>query len=380
MVIYLPFPNLQVVYQMRLTKQNEKKWPVLSWIISKKLHIIIWLVFIFYEAIIVGLINGKFGRLAPYVLYYTLNITTFYVHAHLILALGLSKPKQTAWKLPLLLVAEIIAYFSISICLDYIIIHYTNYTGSRRITLDLVYFSAPLYRCVYFMCFSTGYYFLIRYIKERKKTEELEKQRLNNLIQLAKSENAFLKAQIQPHLLFNTLDFIYQNARESSPVAAETILSLSEMMRYSVDNNKDKDFVLLTEEINQVENLINLHQLRQNHGIGLRFWYDDEIRGIKIIPMVVITLAENMFKHGDLLKEASPAEISIKLGQGKLIIETANLIKEVKDNSGLHSGLENIKKRLNYTYGNDAAFEYATGADHYFRVTLSIIIRKDNQL
>ncbi|QIL41745.1 hypothetical protein G7074_22250 [Pedobacter sp. HDW13] len=96
--------------------------------------------------------------------------------------------------------------------------------------------------------------------------------------------------------------------------------------------------------------------------------------------MVVITLAENMFKHGDLLKEASPAEISIKLGQGKLIIETANLIKEVKDNSGLHSGLENIKKRLNYTYGNDAAFEYATGADHYFRVTLSIIIRKDNQL
>lgn len=365
---------------MSTTKQNENKWPVLSWIASKKLHLIIWVIFIFYEAIIVGLINGKFGRLAPYVLYYTLNIATFYVHAHIILAIGLNKPRQTAWKLPLLLLAEIAVYFGISICLDYIIINYTSYTGSRRITLDLIYFSAPLYRCVYFMSFSTGYYFLTRYIKERKKTEELEKLRLNNLIQLAKSENAFLKAQIQPHLLFNTLDFIYHNARESSPVAAETILSLSEMMRYSVDNNKDKDFVLLAEEINQVENLINLHQLRQNHRIVLRFWYDNEIRGIKIIPMVLITLAENMFKHGELLKEAFPAEISIKAAHGKLIIETANLVKEVKDNSGLHSGLENIKKRLAYTYGNDATFHYAAGADHYFRVTLSFTIRKDNQL
>jgi len=380
MVMYLPFPNLQVVYQMKLTKQKEKKWPVLSWIASKKLHIIIWLVFIFYEAIIVGLINGKFGRLAPYVLYYTLNITTFYIHAHVVLAIGLNKPKQTAWKLPLLLLVEIAAYFSISICLDYIIINYTNYTGSRRITLDLVYFSAPLYRCVYFMCFSTGYYFLTRYIKERKKTEELEKQRLNNLIQLAKSENAFLKAQIQPHLLFNTLDFIYQNARESSPVAAETILSLSEMMRYSVDNNKDKDFVLLAEEINQVENLINLHQLRQNHGIGLRFWYDDEIRHIKIIPMVLITLVENIFKHGDLLNETYPAEISIKAESNKLIIETTNLIKDTKDSSGLNSGLENIKKRLTYTYGKDAEFKYAVTDGNCFSVRLSIILRKDNQL
>ncbi|SDD17062.1 sensor histidine kinase [Pedobacter soli] len=365
---------------MSITKQSTKKWPVLNWIASKKLHLIIWVIFIFYEAIIVGLINGKFGRLTPYVLYYALNITTFYVHAHLILSVSLRNPRQTAWKLPLLLFAEIAAYFCISICLDYIIINYTAYTGSRKITLDLIYFSAPLYRCVYFMCFSTGYYFLIRYIKERKKTEELEKQRLNNLIQLAKSENAFLKAQIQPHLLFNTLDFIYQHARESSPIAAETILSLSEMMRYSVDNNKDKDFVLLAEEINQVENLINLHQLRQNHGISLRFWYDDEIRRIKIIPMVLITLAENMFKHGELLKPAYPAEISIKAEQGKLIIETANLIKEVKDHSGLQAGLENIKKRLAYAYGRDATFDYTADADNYFRVILSVTIKKDNQL
>lgn len=349
-----------------------KKSPILQWLISKKLHIIVWIIFIFYEAIIVGLINGKFGNLPPYILYYTFNIITFYVHAHIVLAFGFKNPKQTVWKLPLAVAVEIMCYFLITVILDYIIIFHTDYTGSRKITFDLQYFSAPLYRCVYFMCFSTGYYFLLNYIKERKKTEELEKQRLNNQIQIARSENAFLKAQIQPHLLFNTLDFIYQNARDASPVAAEAIHSLSEMMRYSVDSNKDREFILLDEEINQVENLINLHQLRKDHSIQLRFWYDDEIRSLKIIPMVLITLVENIFKHGELFKASHPAEVGIKLEDGNLLIETSNLVNEIKDSSGLHSGMENIKKRLEYTYGSNATFSHLTDAGNYFRVTLKI--------
>jgi len=360
-------------------KDNHKKRAILEWIVSKKLHIIVWIIFIFYESIIVGLISGKFGQLAPYILYYSLNITAFYVHAHLILAIGLKNPKQTAWKLPLLLVLEIIAYFIFTVILDYIIIYHTEYNGLRRITLDVKYFSPSLYRCIYFMCFSTGYYFLMRYINERKKTEELEKQRLNNQIQIARSENAFLKAQIQPHLLFNTLDFIYQNARESSPIAAETILSLSEMMRYSVDSNKDREFILLDEEINQVENLINLHQLRKNHGVQLRFWYENEIRGVKIIPMVLVTLVENMFKHGELLKASDPAEISLKVDQGNLIIETSNLIKSIKNNTGLSAGMENIKKRLGYTYGHHAEFKYFSDTRHYFKVTINIKLAEDHR-
>jgi len=351
---------------------KEKKSQLLAWLISKKIHIIVWIIFIFYESIIVGLINGKFGRLPPYILYYTLNIITFYVHAHVVLAIGFKNPKQTVWKLPLAVIFEIVLYVMIAVLLDYIIIHYTAYNGSRKIELNLQYFSAPLYRCVYFMCFSTGYYFLMHYIKERKKTEELEKQRLYNLIQISRSENAFLKAQIQPHLLFNTLDFIYQNARESSPVAAEAIHSLSEMMRYSVDSNKDREFILLGEEINQVENLINLHQLRNDHNIRLRFWYDDEIRKLQIIPMVLITLVENIFKHGELTTESHPAEVSLKTEDNYLIIQTSNLIKAVKNNSGLSAGMENIKKRLDYTYGQNAAFEYFSNADRYFRVMLKI--------
>ncbi|TCD10445.1 hypothetical protein EZ449_08830 [Pedobacter frigidisoli] len=364
-------PNIETQY-----KPNT----ILKWISNKKLHILVWLIFVTYESLIVGIFSGRFAQLNNYILYYSLNISLFYVHAHLVLTNALKDTKKAWWKIPLFILFELIAYMLVTACLDYIIITYTNYTGTRKLGFNLLFFAGPIYRAIYFMCFSTGYYFLLNFLMERKKTEDLEKQRLNNVIQIARSENAFLKAQIQPHLLFNTLDFIYQNARESSPIAAETIHSLSEMMRYSVDSNKDRDFIPLSEEINQVENLINLHQLRKDHSIQIRFWYDDEIRNIKIIPLILITLVENMFKHGNLTLQSNPAEIKITRVNGKLVIETSNLIKETLDNTGLNAGIENIKKRLYYTYQDKADFSYFINQDIYFKVILSIELSPENQI
>ncbi|WP_316826932.1 sensor histidine kinase [Pedobacter miscanthi] len=358
---------------MNTTIDEKNKFrKILSWILDKKLHILIWTIFIFYEAIIIGIFVGKFSPISNYIIFYSFNVATFYFHAHVVLAAALKRLKGRWWKLPLFILLELAGYLVLIVALDYFVINYTNYNGPFKIEFTASFFAGPIYRAIYFMCFSTSYYFLLNFLEERKKIEDLEKLRLNNIIQIAKSENAFLKAQIQPHLLFNTLDFIYQNARDSSPVAAEAILSLSEMMRYSVDSNKDREFILLAEEINQVENLINLHQLRNDHHIQLRFWYDDEIRNLQIIPMVLITLVENIFKHGELLTIADPAEVSIKQEEDYLIIETANLTKPVIDKSGFGAGMENIKKRLDYTYRENALFNYSKDADHYFRVILKI--------
>lgn len=296
----------------------------------------------------------------------------FYVHTHLILEMGLRHKRHIWWKLPILLALELLAYLIIYIGFDYLITEILKYSRPRKIGMNMQYVLGPVYRAIYFMFFSTGYYFLLKFLSEKKKTEELERQRLNNMIQIAKSENAFLKAQIQPHLLFNTLDFIYQNARDQSPIAAETILSLSEMMRYSVDSNKDKDYISLEEEINQVENLINLHQLRKNHQLQIRFWYDDEIKKIEIIPLILITLVENIFKHGNLLSHSNPAEIKLYLENNKLIIETSNKIVEAKEKAGLNSGIKNITRRLAYAYGERSTFENYITDDNYFKVKVTI--------
>lgn len=345
-----------------------------DWFAVKKYHVIVWIIFIFYEAIVVGFITGKFGQISHYIIYYTQNIIIFYIHAHVILAKGLKQPKQIWWKLPLLVILEILFYLLVTLCLDYWVINYLNYTGTRRIGFNMAYIIAPIYRSIYFMSFATGYYFLLNFLKERRITEELDKQRLNNIIQLAKSENAILRAQINPHFLFNTLDFIYQNTRESSPVAAETIISLSEIMRYAIDSNSEKDFISMGEEINHVENLINLHQLRKNHSLQIRLNYEEDIQDIKFIPLVLITLVENIFKHGDLDHPELPAEINLYLNEGNLIIETSNQIKNRKNTSGLNTGIENVKKRLAYAYGDKATFKYAINNNVSFTVKIKVEI------
>lgn len=359
-------------------KETPKTLSLKNWLLAKKFHIIIWIVFIIYESVIIGLFSGQFGKLVNYVLFYSLNITLFYLHTHIILANGLKKRNHIWWKLPILLAFEIAIYIVFYVGIDYCIIEILKYPRVRKIGVNLQYILGPIYRAIYFLFFSTGYYFLLKFLSEKKKTEDLEKQRLNNMIRIAKSENAFLKAQIQPHLLFNTLDFIYQNARENSPIAAETILSLSEMMRYSVDSNKDRDFIPLEEEINQVENLINLHQLRKNHQLQIRFWYDEEIKKIEIIPLVLITLVENMFKHGNLLSPSEPAEINLYLKDGNLVIETVNLIAPPKSNAGLNAGIKNITKRLDYAYGENSTFKSHIDERNFYQVKLTIRIFSDS--
>lgn len=342
------------------------------WILAKKVHIISWIVFVFYEAFIAGLFIGRFGTLQNYIIHYSLNIALFYIHAEVILTYSLKNSRQVYWKLPILFIVEIAIYFSILYGVEWLSVNYFGYVGIRKFEFSFAYFIGPLYRWTFFTGFATGYYFLINFLKERKKTEHLEQQRLNNIIQIAKSENAFLKAQIQPHFLFNTLDFIYHNARESSPVAAETILSLSEMMRYAVDSNQEGDFISLGDEIVQVENLINLHQLRQDHSLQIRLDYDDDVKNFKIIPLVLITLVENIFKHGNLNNINHPAEISIHQNDHNLIIETSNLANLVPNTKGLRAGMENIRKRLAYTYKSKATFEFYNEDNQYFKTKLTV--------
>ncbi|RNL52418.1 sensor histidine kinase [Pedobacter jejuensis] len=347
--------------------QQSKIW---QWLIANKYHFIGWAAFLFYEIVIVGFYTGKFGAIGAYIFHYFINISIFYIHSLYVLRYGMKNPRQIIWKVPLFLILEVSIYLLI-IYLAYVYVNqYTHIINSNQPVINLQFFLGGLFRAVYFITFGTGYYFLITFNKERKKTEGLEKQRLNNIIQLAKSENAYLRAQIQPHLLFNTLDFIYQNARENSPIAAETIIALSGMMRYAVDSKHKEEFIELGDEIEQVENLINLHQLMANHSLHLRFYYDDEIKHERIIPMILITLVENIFKHGDLTK---PAEITLTLSEMQIVIETKNSVKQISTSIKRNrTGLENINKRLEYTYGSKAKLKHYFDDNEHFNVKVTI--------
>lgn len=342
-----------------------------------KIHFIAWFIFILYESVLAGMATGIFGKPGNYAVHYAINITLFYINAHLVLPHALKHPVQVIFRLPLFLALLIIAYVIFVFGIDSLLVRYTDFLEISDIKLEKLFWHRSIWRSSYFIGFSTGYYYLITYLKEKSRTSDLEKQRLFSEIanqkaesELIKTQNAFIKAQINPHFLFNTLTFMHSQTKELAPKVAQTILSLSQMMRYSLKNTNLEDLSELTEEIEQLQNLIKIHELRSDQKIHLLLKRD--LSEIKIIPLVLITLAENMYKHGDLSDLSWPANIYIGLHDNDLIIKTVNKISTQKNETGLNLGLINIKNRLKYTYKEAFTFMHYTGNQNCYHTKILI--------
>lgn len=343
-----------------------------------RVHFVVWLFFIFYEIVLTGILRGYFASMGNYFVFYVFNISLFYFHAHVILPIAHKNPKHTFWLLPILIVVEVAIYVPLTITVVAYLQQYADLSVFTKAAINKTSLGNGVWRTIYFILFSSGYYYLIKYLKERKIAQQAEKERLLMIIEnqtvqaeLVKTQYAHLKAQINPHFLFNTLSFIYSGTRKVAPEAAEAIMSLSEMMRYALQEETENNFVPLKSEIEQIENLIKLHQLKSETALNISFKYDD-LEDVQIIPLILMTLVENVFKHGNLLKPENPARISIYSDGNTLIIETTNLISYKISNNSNHIGLDNTKKRLNMMYGNKASLNFNATSDNYFNVLLRI--------
>lgn len=351
---------------------------IVNWVKKYKLHLVLWLLFILYETVVIGLITGVFGNPAAYISHYILIMVLFYVHAYFSLPWALKNNINAIWKLPLIVAIEISAFIFISYLTDEFLI-FSTLLKLKHYKLTYQNSLQSLYRGIYFMGFSTGYYFILRYGKERRKTNELEKQRLNDIIyrqkseqELTKAQNAFLKAQINPHFLFNTLDFVYHSIVELSPPAANAIITLAEMMRYAIDSDKMGDYIPLSDEIDQIENLLYLNQIRKKNKLLFQLQYEEEVRRLYLIPLVLLTMVENIFKHGNLTEKDHDALVSIYIKGGIFIIETDNLINNQVRPGGNHKGLSNTEQRLKYAYGENILFTNKATERNHFIVRLEI--------
>ncbi|WP_162799873.1 histidine kinase [Pedobacter jeongneungensis] len=260
------------------------------------------------------------------------------------------------------------------------IIKYTDLISKDFISTSVRIYKL-LWRSSFFMLFSTGYFFLKRYLNERAEKERIEKQRFQMLLdkertdkELLVSKNAFLKAQINPHLLFNTFEFIHQKIRQHSPEDAQVMVYLSDMMRFAATTEHQEGYIKVNEEITQCQNLIKLHQLTQGQ-VFIELAFSPDVLGIRLIPLVLLTILENMFKHGNLFDRDNKATIDIYMDGETLKIESRNLPGLVKSEVGFGSGLDNIRTRLDYTYGRAA--EMTAGIDDEGFYTLSIAIKEN---
>ncbi|MEZ5056038.1 MAG: sensor histidine kinase [Saprospiraceae bacterium] len=169
------------------------------------------------------------------------------------------------------------------------------------------------------------------------------------------AELKFLKSQVNPHFLFNTLNNVYTLVYEKSDKAPEAYLKMTELTRYML--YEKEDLVPITEEIDHLKNYINLQQLRFEKEIALDLIFELGKDIPLIPPYTLITLAENIFKHGEVSDFKNKAIISIKESDNQLTINTANKIKkQLKDEQG-GVGLANIRTRIALLFPNKHTFK-----------------------
>jgi two-component system, LytTR family, sensor kinase len=181
--------------------------------------------------------------------------------------------------------------------------------------------------------------------------DQYEIVRLNALLQeeKTKGELHFLKAQINPHLLYNTLSHFHAKAEDFDSDLAKGILKLSEIMRYSLtDSTEDK--VSLEEEIAQIRNLIDLHQLRYGGKLFINLEVNIQNNEAQIYPLLLLSFVENALKHGQLQDRFCPVEISVKTENNTLLFSTKNRKNKAAMVISTNIGLSNIRKRLEILY------------------------------
>jgi LytS/YehU family sensor histidine kinase len=176
----------------------------------------------------------------------------------------------------------------------------------------------------------------------QQKNELQEKQ--------SEAELNLLKAQVQPHFLFNTLNNIYSLAQSHSGKTPEMIAKLSELMRYFIDEAPKQKLPLST-ELNFIRNYVELEQIRMLHPVWVDWKIDEQLLTTSIPPMLLMPFVENVFKHGiDKLTERNCMQVILRQKGNDLFYEVRNSLGNVTESGG--SGLENLRKRLDLLFGH----------------------------
>ncbi len=182
-------------------------------------------------------------------------------------------------------------------------------------------------------------------------SNQLEIQKLKS--EKIEAELKFLKAQLHPHFLFNTLNNLYALTLERSDKAADVVLKLSELLDY-VLYECDAELVSLEKEIKQIDNYLELEKLRFGSRLDVDYKIDEIPSNLTIPPMSLMTLVENSFKHGiSKSMDNSWIKINLTADTEAFNFKIENPKRRAKSiNQGLSGGigLENLRSRLNLIY------------------------------
>ncbi len=220
--------------------------------------------------------------------------------------------------------------------------------------------------------FAASFVIFKKWYRSEQQKKKLAEEKLS-------AELSFLKSQIHPHFLFNTLNNLYALTLIKSEKTSDVVLKLSGLLDYMIYKS-NAQFVPLSKELEILKNYIELEELRYNNRLELEHSLTGETAGYQIAPLILLPFIENSFKHGAGNDRSNPKiKIELKTDKNFLQLNVVNSIKgeSIKDES-LHEGigLKNVRRRLELIYPNAHELEIEH-AKTEFRVKLKIYWRND---
>ena len=196
---------------------------------------------------------------------------------------------------------------------------------------------------IFYLAFNVALHLSKAWYFQRELIQKMEVEKLS-------SELEYLKAQINPHFVFNSINTIYFQIEKQNATARESLSAFSEMLRYQLYECNGKEIVI-EKEINYLKNYVELQRMRKDESYNISFVVEEGTKGFTISPLLLIPFVENAFKH--VSHHANNNDVRIRLGrhENNFVLSVFNT-KEGKANNSEYTGigLKNAKRRLELLY------------------------------
>ncbi|MDO1500910.1 histidine kinase [Winogradskyella maritima] len=265
----------------------------------------------------------------------------------------------------------IISTFGVVISVFFAIAYLTDFRFTKilGISRNAIFIMA----CIYLVAIIISAFKLLKLnLKQSKYNAELEAKILEAQLKLKDQELKYLKMQIHPHFLFNTLNTLYGSALKQSEDTPNMILKLSNLLDYLL-YQVDKPTVDLSEEINHIEDYVSLEQMRFSDTLKVNLKKSNCSKSLYVAPMLFLPFVENSFKHGTIVNGTLMIHIQFECTENHINFSIVNS-HAPSENTTSGIGLENIKKRLNLLYKNQHELVISETASE-FCVNLSLQLK-----
>lgn len=338
------------------------------------LHSLFWFLVLLFFSYFLGIPNDEIlnsGSFSVFLLPVTI-VTTYTIIYYLIPDFLLQK---RYWLFTLYSIYTLIlSAFALVISIFYgmVFLLNMNYTGMPPLGRSLLSMMLLVYLVVLLV---SSFTLLKQNYASIAKNRILENKILEAQLKLKEQELHYLKLQVHPHFLFNTLNTLYGHALKKSEETPDMILKLSNLLDYLL-YQADKPLVSLSSEIEHIKDYLALEKIRFRNNLSVNLDLPGNMTDISIAPLLFIPLVENSFKHGQLINGKMSIFINLKVDADSLWFTIKNSVKSTDDQiiqNGI--GLSNLKKRLELLYPEHHTFSIHRNSN-FFEVQLGLVHNK----